>query len=73
MAETETLLTRDELLVFNTMCFLEEHVECPAIAGYLAAFERDNTSREMLMTVLVAQAESGFQRVFTVPEDDECH
>lgn len=64
-------LTRDQLLVLNTMAFLEEHVDCPEIAEYMAAFERDEEARNGLMSALTREADEGFQRVFTVPPAEE--
>lgn len=60
-------LTRDQLLVLNAMAFLEEHIDCPEIAQYMAAFERDEEARNGLMSALTQEADDGFQRTFTVP------
>lgn len=71
---TPTEFDRDQLLVFNTMCFLQEHVETPEDLGkFIAAFEHDQEARDSLMKTLTALAEASHQKVFTTPPTEEQH
>jgi hypothetical protein len=70
---TPTELTRDQLLVFNTMCWLAENIDDEELRGFIAAFEHDDEARAALMTTLTAMAEAGHQKMFTTPPVDEQH
>ena len=69
---TPSELNRDELLIFNTMCFLHDNVENKDdLAEFISAFETDKEARETLTSVLVDDANKGFQQIFTTPPREE--
>ena len=74
--ESPSLLSRDELLVFNTMAALHDFlVKDPdlSVADHMAAFEADESARNSFMERLLEDAERGYQRIFTKPPDEEQH
>ena len=69
-----SMLTRDELLVFNTMFFIfSEADDISDVVGMMGAFERYADGRASLMAVLVEAADGGIQHCFTTPSDSEKH